>query len=370
MAVKTLSNAAGSSRRNNFDFIRFAAASFVIISHSFALAGSYAEPKIGTTTLGTLGVNIFFIISGYLITQSWELHPRVSAFIGKRLLRIVPGLVGATLFVLLIVGPIFTSLPLDQYFKHQSTTSYLGNISIFTLQYHLPGVWENNAFPENTNGPLWTLPLEFVAYLCVAIGGFVGILKNRFRFIPSVLGVVGCTFILFKLLEGTGLRILSIELFFLVTNISFFAIGSLLYAHREKVIYSDKLALVALIIFVLSPLSPGQFYLRLLTLPYLVIYLACIKTKHMYKFAKYGDLSYGMYIYAWPVQQSIFALQGTNMNPIKMTILAFPIIILLSYLSWHLIEKRFIKLKHHFDRSRYPVIEGRRGLDRVPRPSL
>lgn len=351
---RTIAEAAR-GRQNNFDLIRFIAAGFVIVSHSFAVSGGFAEPGVGSTTLGTLGVYIFFSISGFLVTKSWLAHPRLSAFIGKRLLRIMPGLIGATLFVVFIVGPIFSSVPLRQYLTDPETLKYFGNPWLFNLAYTLPGVFAANAFPQNVNGPIWTLPHEFLAYLGLAAAGYLGFLRKRPHLVISFVTVLILAYAFIAIFHKDNLYILDIQLSSFVRMIMFFAMGSLLYLNRHRIVLSEPLALLATLILLASPNLPGQFYLRLLAIPYLVIYLALLPSRYAHKFGQHGDFSYGMYIYAWPVQQSIEALAHNAIGPLRMTATAFPVILLLAAGSWHLIEKPALQLKGRFGVTRYPL---------------
>src|SRR6185312_1579601 len=143
---------------NIFDALRFFAAALVIFSHSYALAG-YPEPQLQGISLGALGVRIFFILSGVLITASWVSHPRFTAYIGKRLLRIWPAMAFIIVLMTFAIGPLFTIFPLHAYFTNNQTYAYLNGLTIFGLHLDLPGVFTSNP-AGGVNGSLWTLPYE------------------------------------------------------------------------------------------------------------------------------------------------------------------------------------------------------------------
>lgn len=353
---RTIEQALGSSRQNNFDILRFIAAGLVIISHSFALAGGYIEPALGSSTLGTIGVYIFFIMSGFLVAKSWDLHPRVAAFIGKRMLRILPGLAAATLFVMLVVGPVFTSVPVKDYLSHPQTIAYLGNVGLFSLNYNLPGVFEHNSFASNANGSLWTLPYEFVAYIFLALAGTIGLLKRRFNLIFSVAGLIGLMYLFIFIFSSTEQKVLDLQLNYIPRMFAYFGIGVIAYQHRRSIVLHELPAILAFVAVACSPWLPGQFCIRLIAMSYLVLYLALAKSKYAHSFARYGDISYGMYIYAWPVQQAVFVITHGNIGPLRMAAYSFPIIMVLAALSWHFVEKPFLKMKHLFSAERYPVL--------------
>jgi peptidoglycan/LPS O-acetylase OafA/YrhL len=170
---------------NNFDLIRLFAAALVVFSHSCILTdGNYSHEPLsiltgGSYALGRIAVDIFFVISGFLITMSFESTNSLPNFLWKRCLRIFPALIVLLFLTTFIIGPIATALPLHEYFSRDDTYAYLTNVRLFRLQYSLPRVFENNPYPNAVNGSLWTLAYEFVCYLLVAILGVLGILKKR-----------------------------------------------------------------------------------------------------------------------------------------------------------------------------------------------
>ena len=169
---------------NNLDFLRFIAASLVIISHSSALAGSGVEPFYWLTkqqgTLGELCVGVFFIISGYLICASYIKTQNVFKYFYARALRIFPGLVIVLLVAVFIVGPCFTNLKLKDYFNNPATFTYLRTVDLYQIQFSLPGVmFSSGKSGTSVNGSLWTLSYEFTCYIMVAILGLARVLKKE-----------------------------------------------------------------------------------------------------------------------------------------------------------------------------------------------
>ena len=131
------------NRDNNFDVLRLGAASLVLVSHTWALTGR-AEPAVRGNSLGAIGVFTFFAISGFLVSRSWQLDPRVAAFAVKRVLRLWPALIVLVLLSAGLLGPLFTDLSLGDYFTDSGTTRYVHtNIGLHTV-YNLPGVFEDN----------------------------------------------------------------------------------------------------------------------------------------------------------------------------------------------------------------------------------
>ncbi|HEY3347733.1 MAG TPA: acyltransferase family protein, partial [Nitrospirota bacterium] len=163
---------------NNFNLLRFAAASCVMINHTFILSGLWWDPYVWLSkydALGPLAVNIFFVISGFLITKSWIAKPQLPAYFKKRALRILPALAGSTLLCVIIIGPLVTSFSPREYFGAAQTYGYLKNTLIFgPLHNNLPGVFTKNLFPC-VNGTLWTLPMEVTGYILIAAFGLTGL---------------------------------------------------------------------------------------------------------------------------------------------------------------------------------------------------
>ena len=152
-------------RSNNFDLIRLIAAAMVVFAHSFILLeGKHDHEPIfamtgGVTGAGQVGVDIFFVISGFLITKSFQNSISVSDYALKRLLRIFPALVVLLLITVFVFGPLVTSQSMLEYFSTPSTYSYLTNVRLLRLQYELPGVFTDNPYPRAVNGSLWTLEI-------------------------------------------------------------------------------------------------------------------------------------------------------------------------------------------------------------------
>ncbi len=155
-------------RSNNFDSLRFLAAVAVLVSHSFAMAYG-TRPGVqpltifsrNQTDLGSVAVLVFFVISGYLITRSFDRSPQPLQFLEARVLRIFPGLFLTLVLAAALLGPTVTTFPLGDYFRNSNTAQYIfGGVSLIWLQYDLPGVFLANPTPGVVNGSLWTLYLR------------------------------------------------------------------------------------------------------------------------------------------------------------------------------------------------------------------
>jgi peptidoglycan/LPS O-acetylase OafA/YrhL len=341
------------SRANNFDFLRFLAALMVIVSHSFALTG-HPEPMVGRFTLGTIGVFIFFSISGFLIAKSWESHPRPSAFLGKRILRIVPGLAGAILFTVFVIGVLFSTVPVRSFVTGQATLQYLNSIFIYSIGSTLPGLFAANPLSGAVNGSLWTLPYEFTAYALAAILGVIGLLKHKHRLLWVLAAVIVLDYLVVGTPTGTDLPLTNLDIHPFFRLLGFFIAGMLLYVWRHRVPINLNLIVGATVLFLIGAQLPGSVAWTTLTLPYVVIAVAYTNWGKVQRFGRYGDFSYGMYIYAFPIQQSVVGLHR-GIKPWELIVVGLPIIIGVAALSWHGIEKPALRRKHIFGKEHYPI---------------
>jgi len=350
-------------RNNNFDFLRFFAASLVVFCHSFMFSppGSL-EPlsyiSNGSTNFGKLAVSMFFVISGFLITQSYENTISNRAFLLKRCLRILPGLAVATLFCMLVVGPIFSSYEISTYFSEFRTYTFLSNIFL-RMQRDLPGVFNDNPLPGNVNGSLWTLWYEFVCYLGVLGLGLAGQLRRKsiililcaFFFITINWANVPVMWRVNEYLSMLRWQEEYIEL------IPYFASGSLLYLLRDKIPISPVLAIVAFLILLFTLRT--SIYNQIFTIAgsYLIIYFAYSSSLQLGHFTKRGDYSYGIYIYAFPVQQIISQILELNNSWMINFAVSYPIILLCAVFSWHWVESPALAMKRRYlkpDKRQHP----------------
>jgi peptidoglycan/LPS O-acetylase OafA/YrhL len=320
---------------NHFDLLRFLAATLVLVSHAFPLTiGSMQAEPLGILTehrltMGRVAVLIFFVVSGFLIAGSWDNRKVLSRFLSARVLRIFPGLI-AVLLLSVLVGALITT---DRSGYWSSAISYFfKNLTLYRGQNALAGVFEYNPLGPVVNGSLWTLLHEFVCYLVVAAVGVAGKL-NRPYVLALWLGAV-----IVSVLDPFSHYFL--QPFFPL--LSWFVAGMLVYVYRDLVLPAwvawSALPLTAIFLwFGLDLMLLGPL------LAYALIQLVYVDGP-LTHFAKYGDVSYGMYIYAFPVQQFVVWQFNTTVWW-QNVLLSLPLTLLLSALSWHYIEKRFIGRK-------------------------
>ena len=335
--------------RNNFDFLRLFAAALVVVGHGYALVGQ-SPPKIFSIFVSTFGVIVFFSISGYLIAGSWERQPRLYDFFLKRILRLFPALLVLILLTAFLFGPIVSELDTKTYFSDPATYSYLKNSFLYII-YYLPGVFTTNPLPNAVNGSLWSLPVEFFCYMMLPI---IGILASRFR--PAFFVVLSASFsilstylIVFK--SGQKFVFYATDLQSAFSMAAYFAAGAAIW-HLRRVI-PMKLAgcLIAVAVyFALSKLEfkAGQFFVNVISsfiLPYVIITIGESKFFKLPNAAHWGDFSYGLYLYSFPIQQLLIKNNHAEFSKETLILFAFFISMPCAILSWHLVEKYALKLK-------------------------
>jgi peptidoglycan/LPS O-acetylase OafA/YrhL len=273
-------------------------------------------------------------MSGFLVTKSWLDAPRPALFLRKRVLRIFPGLIGALLVTTLVLGPLMSTLTAARYFSSGQTWRYLDANSLLFPTWLLPGVFESNA-THAVNGSLWTLPVEFRAYLLVPLFGLAGLLTRR-RLAPLLLGLAAYT----AVSAGPSLRLGCV-----------FAGGAALCVLRDRITLRSEIAFAAAVVWLVA--YPTRFApaAAVLALPYVLVFFAYRSPRRLRRLTAAGDVSYGFYVYAFPTQQAIVSLAGA-MSPAALIAIAAPIVWLLGLASWRLVERPFLRFKQPQSRSR------------------
>ncbi len=345
--------------QNNFDFLRFVAATMVWYEHCFALYDHSGDPlslALGYESFGGLGVAMFFIISGYFVTLSYLHHNRLGTYIKNRALRILPALIVAVLFSVFVLGPLVTSLSVRSYFSDTATWNYLKCMLILPVQYDLPGVFTHLASPH-VNGSLWTLQHELRCYVAVGVLGVLGILRPRLMIIVFVTLWAAIMYGVFANDLGHlphiaifsrwswGKMQMSVEL------ATLFASGAVLYGARDLIPLKFSGFIVALLVLAASYGIKVAGYSPILSrlvfdlaFPYIVIYLGFLRLPLLSHFGRFGDFSYGLYLYAFPLQNlTLFMFPHIGFHYFMG--LSFAMSLAAGVLSWHLVEKPMLGYK-------------------------
>jgi len=329
---------------NNFDFVRLFAAALVLYSHQFPLSGRVEPRLFDLLHVGTFGVLIFFSVSGYLVMQSWDRDPHLLRFVAKRFMRIWPGLMVVTGVAALIVGPIVTTVPLGEYFHSPVTRDYFSMLYL-NIKFLLPGVFEQNPWPI-VNGALWTIPIEVHWYGFLLIAGVCGLLRNRTRhwLLAGVLVYAIYVYLVFDV-QHNPKAAFPLPAYGAEYG-TYFSAGVALYFFRDswRRFPFRLLGPLAVCSAALAWLGYGYaaFYV---VLPLLVIWFGTASTPVVRRFGRFGDFSYGIYIYAFMTQQLLLSITGTH-HPFWPGLLASAVgALVFAILSWHLVERPALSLK-------------------------
>ena len=326
-------------RENNCNDMRLVAAILVVISHSFTLANGTNdhEPIFwlsqGQVTAGGLSVFTFFVLSGCLITRSFERSKSVVSFMAARVVRIIPALAVVLFVTAFMLGPLLTDLSGAAYFESAEPIRYLvRNVSLLTYVENLPGVLVRNPLPGVMNGSLWTLHIEAFCYATVLLLGLAKLLN---RFVSAGLVVAG-------MVATTVMDKVSYPLLL----VSYFMAGVALYHWRIGRTRSRAVACAALLI---ASMFAGGFVVAFATAgAYLVCYLAFAPPLRRRGVTGVNDLSYGTYIWAFPVQQTVAHQLGAGVTWYADALISLPIVLVLAWTSWNGVEKHALKLKSRF----------------------
>jgi peptidoglycan/LPS O-acetylase OafA/YrhL len=341
------------SRDNNFNLIRILAALAVLITHSFALAigSGDAEPfreNLGMT-MGSIAVDIFFITSGFLVTASLLTRQSAIEFIWARVLRIFPALLVMLLLTVFGLGVFFTSLPLPSYLADPKIYIYLVKCStlITGVAYNLPGVFDGNPYKNAVNGSLWTMPYEIRMYAILAIVWVALRITKRIRFrtfelIILTSAVAAGVFVIARHLLPSYFPT---EGYFANLFFMFFS-GAAFYVLKEHITLSRLFFWLFVIALLTAAIANKHsfFVVYTLTIAYVLFYLAYVPSGLVRKYNQVGDYSYGVYIYAFPVQQSVAALIP-GVSVLLMVLISAVVTLLLAVFSWHFLERRALGLK-------------------------
>ena len=329
------------NRDNNLNLVRVIAAGAVLISHSvpISLGSGTSEPleQVAGASLGWLAVAVFFSLSGLLIANSFDRSASAERFVVARILRLFPGL-ALVLVLTVLVGAAITSLGPAAYFGSAETWAYIPrNLSLAFLQYPLPGVFDANPYPQAINGSLWTLFYEVTCYTVLFFAGLIGVLRSKW-FSTVLVGVLAAGFLVCIHVDspegGLVLRL------YLLTKLAFpFGLGVLAYVWRERFVFDWRIALGLWAVFAISAGSTLAQFWVVLALAYSAGWFGFVPKGRLLEYNRLGDYSYGIYIYAFPVQQT-FAFLYPSSGPVWNIALATPVTVILAMLSWHLVEER------------------------------
>jgi peptidoglycan/LPS O-acetylase OafA/YrhL len=327
-------------RDNNFNLIRMLAATGVLVSHSYpiSLGPNTPEPLsdiLAGTTLGMICVMVFFSISGFFISRSFEKRRSLKDFLQARALRLFPALT-IVLAVTVAVSAVFLTSALPKVFWLGASEYFIRNLLLFFPKYPLPGVFEANPFGPAINGSLWTLNYEVICYLGVVLLGILGLLGR-----PAAFAVCLTLFlVLYALAQVQPLH----SRFENLAQLGLpFSIGMSFWVWRKVIPLSWPLAGAALVVAALLGPTPIFNFALVLALTYGIFVLGYTRLRPIEGYNRLGDFSYGTYIYSFPLQQLVASFGVVS--PLENMALAFPAVLICAILSWNFVEKPAIRFR-------------------------
>lgn len=332
-------------RHNSFDAVRLILASLVVLEHSFfLLENSFERDPLyvfsdGQSNCGQLAVYLFFVISGFLVTQSWIMDPNLVRYLARRVARIVPGFFTASIIGFLVVAPLASDAPL-RYFMAQKWLAIVAQV-IALKQASVAGAFAHNPV-QLVHGTLWTIQYEFDCYLLVAVLGVAGLLRRRSLITYLVLAVALSTAFVFR----DRLPIINYGwLSFLISSpngwpnlLPFFICGSAFYIFRRWIPRSILLFCTSLVALLLTAMY-GYFYVTCIFCgTYALLFIALSTETNIKVLRRSVDLSYGIYLYGWLVEQVLIYVFRDRLTPPTLFVCAMPIICAVAWVSWTFIE--------------------------------
>ncbi|MGA2684543.1 MAG: acyltransferase [Verrucomicrobiota bacterium] len=342
--VTSLGSQIASRKNNNLNIIRLFLALMVIFSHSFPVAlgpgGDTREEPLSTWThrqesSGGVAVDLFFLISGLLVTASWLRSRSMQDYFMKRVLRIYPGFIVAMGFSAALIWAFCPEFRAAVVHPVNWLLLLLRDLLLLTTDsIYYRGIFAGNPFPIMANASLWTISVEFFCYSIVLVIGLFGLFKRRFLiFLAALLGYAVYVLGLFHGISQFDECLIC------------FLTGVTIWLWQDKIPFSKLIACGCLVfLLVTSQFRPWFSVVFPIAGGYCILWLAYEPKLILSSWAEKTDLSYGTYLYAFPVQQML-AMNATLRHPLAIFILAVPVTLLFAWLSWNLVEKRFLALK-------------------------
>ena len=329
--------AVAGDRDNNFNLIRLLAAIAVLVSHAWPITGGSGTPEpldhVMGHSLGSLAVYVFFALSGFFIAGSFARAATPFRFVLARGARLLPGLAVSLVFVVLFLGPLVTDRQLASYLGDPDTLGFIiRNLTLLHPQYTLGDIFRDNPYPA-VEGSLWTLRYEALCYGGVLCAGMLRMMHHRWvAMIAMILYALVWSIPIFgdhtlhPMLEH--LRILSLP----------FLTGTAFWVWRDRVRLCLPILMGTAVSAYFLHATVLAFPALIFFLTYAAFWLGYVPGGRMRQFNRLGDYSYGVYIYAFPLQGFVLWAIGP-MTPVENILLALPLTVCCAVASWHLVER-------------------------------
>ncbi len=322
------------NRPSGFDYLRLTLALLIVVDHSIIVClGSKAQYALFSGIARPLMaglVPMFFALSGFLVASSLERSRSIVTFVSLRLLRIFPALAIDTLLCALCLGPLLTEQSLTSYFLSVNFHQYFLNM-LGDVHFYLPGVFTKNPSTA-VNAQLWTIPFELKCYLVLTIMAVVGLHRRRAWFIMAAVVVTAATAV-----YTTFHSFRALDVWPLLVPTFLFGVG--LYLYRDRIEWSVRIVVVAVPVTIALLFQTSSLMIcAALPLAYVTIWLGLLRPARV-RLIRSGDYSYPIFLYSFPIQQTLFILMPFARIWWVNLVLATPLAFVCAAMSWHLVEK-------------------------------
>lgn len=368
-------------RANSLGFLRWLFAAMVVVDHSFPIGGlgKGSDPTWtwthGQESLGGISLAGFFVISGFLVSRSWHNSRSPVRFLWRRFLRIFPGFWVCLVITAVVFAPIAWHYEYGGFMgvfhvRSESPETYVtGNLWLTMHQYNIGGLFQQTPFARSGNplawdGSLWTLIYEFRCYLVLGVLGFFGVLARRKLVVLSCAGLylITISWLIDPVWAGRLVPVFS-DLF--VARFGFlFALGTVFALYADRIVIDDRLGIGAALLSVWTLHSGGWLALGYPAFAYVVFWLAV--RLPIRNWERFGDLSYGTYIWAFPLQMLLAQRGLQRFGTAAFIAASLACATGAAVISWHVVEKNALRLKNWTPRN--PHIGSFFGRRRVPHP--
>lgn len=340
---------------NNLDLIRIMCAYFVIYAHAFALSPAdgnndilYKMTLLGYVSFGGVAVKTFFLISGLLVTNSLLSNGNILNYISSRFFRVFPAYAATIIITAIIFGPWLSNFSLRDYFSYDDVWSYIFKTLRLDVQYNLPGVFVDNTLSA-VNGSLWTIPMEIKSYFYLLLIYLTSIIFRSYK--KTFIAIISIAILIEPFTPLKGHLIAKSEDPSIYLLYPFFSAGCLLAILKNRITTSMlfTLAIAAIIAFFLSDSDKAKTALFYVFASMSLLYASSLSLIRRLKIK--NDISYGVYLWAFPVQQTIASLFVAS--PYVNILLSVVISSVFAYFSFKLIESPAMRLNKRMLQSNF-----------------
>lgn len=328
-------NDAFDPKRNSLTMLRHALAALVLVSHALAVAFGWQprfhdDPALGPTYLGDLAVDGFFVVSGFLVTMSY-LRLGIGRYLWHRAVRILPAFWACLLVTAVVVAPVVAALEgADPASVFPGSFGHVTHNALLVVRdYGVAGLPAGTYTPGVINGALWTLSYEFLCYLGVVALGVLGALTRRRHLVLLAIAVLWAS----NLAAVAGIDLPAVQIRRLALM---FLLGVAGHVYAGRIRIDGRLAVASLLVLA-GALAWLPDY-RALAAPAFAYLVAWGTVRLPFTWNPRTDLSYGLYVWHWPVVVVLALAGATAFGQVAFVLLTLGITGVVALLSWRYVE--------------------------------